>query len=211
MRRGIFLLVLIIVVFVSWMNLYSPSEDIDDDVEVEIMENQLEVIEKTDDSSDFILSEDLIIKKFDLDMVLKHDSFIRYNNSPNKLVHIYMVSDDQYTRLVVDTDIENGSPVPILMNRTINEVYYFFPEYTTVKATTVSDDKTINELLVHEIVLSGSETEAGGDFKLRVFKQDVSVDFNVINEFSLYGVFNANEITESSEIYGKYIFKLTTN
>lgn len=59
-----------------------------------------------------------------------------------------------------------------IISDTVQEVVYSFPEYETVRSITLGKNNSIKESGIYQI-MNSEETEAGGDFNRRIYKQSV--------------------------------------
>lgn len=166
-------------------------------------------IRKPTTDSNYIISDEMNLAKFDLKERLNNDINQIYTDSTNHIISIYLVYDTYYRKLELDYDTNLQVPFTLEVERGIEKIYYSFPEFETVRAITNKEsDKVDFETEITSRSIIQSKEAVGGEPKWRVFSQS---KFEVDNEqitFRIYIAFENEEINENTESFGGYVFVL---
>lgn len=169
---------------------------------------QVFYIENSEDTQNQVILSDVVDKKFDLNYVLKNETYLAFKYLPNKIVYIYIPLENSYQKIIISYNIEINDSVQIQIPDNTKEIYYSFPEYTATRAVTVNMIDSINEICNITIIeKSNDEPDVGGNMKRRVYLQE-NCENDLEVKFAVYSEFNSNQITQNSEIYGIYDFVL---
>lgn len=202
MKKTILMICALVVCFSCWIH-FIPYKEIviNDDMPA------LRRLEKVNDRENYIISDTVIDEAFDLVSVITHESYILYKHSSNTIVYIYVISNDQYRKYVLDCNIEQASEIAIEINSDATEVVYSFPAYETVQSIMVSANDSIKESGLYKI-MNSERTESGGDLNRRTYQQSVDDLSDDVIIFTVYNEFTKSEITNDSLVFGEYRFKL---
>ncbi|MDH8677033.1 hypothetical protein QE109_02675 [Fusibacter bizertensis] len=166
-------------------------------------------VRKPTTDSNYIISDEMNLAKFDLKERLNNDINQIYTDSSNHIICIYLVYDTYYQKLELDYDTNLQVPFTLEVESGIEKIYYSFPEYETVRAITYKEsDKVDFETEITSRSINRSKEAVGGEPKWRVFSQS---KFEVNDEqitFRIYNAFENEEINENTESFGGYVFVL---
>ena len=157
---------------------------------------------------DRFISTDQFDKTFELEEVTQEVLELPTDSGSSKTVIIYMVSADSYQRLVMAYEPTSDEVVELPVDKSVQTIYYSFPEWITVRAVTCCDSSDVVQAAYYEIPTSKKEGVVGGSPSRRIFKQDIDSKASKDLEFIIYNAFEADEVDADSSIFGKYLFKL---
>lgn len=163
---------------------------------------------KSESIDDRFISMEIIEKDFNLTEVNETELFELSSEVDKKRVYIYMVYPESYQRIIVEYDTASNEIIELPVDELVQTIYYSFPEFKTVRATTVCDSPDVIETANFEIPTTTRKNVVGGTPTRRIFSQAMNTNaFNDL-EFVIYNAFDANELDADSIIFGRYFFKL---
>lgn len=157
---------------------------------------------------DRFISIDQFSKTFELEEMTQEVLELPSESGLSKTVIIYMVSEDSYQRLVMAYEPTSDEVVKVPVDKSVQTIYYSFPEWITVRAVTCCDSSDVIQAAYFQIPTANREGVVGGSPSRRIFKQDIDSKASKDLEFIIYNAFEADEVDANSAIFGKYLFEL---
>ena len=205
MKKTSFIVIFLVIILLSiWKNNKEIGTQND-----KIMMIPFEYITKNSIDENIVIKHENFNKTFDFEKIIYTDVSYIYHNSANKIVNLYLVYESHYDLLYVEVNPNSKSEITVNVKDDIKEIYYTFTEFESVSAITVSSSTKVLNLGVFSNSNSSKTEIVGGNPQKRVFQQ---LDFAALHDkiyFSIYNAFYANEIQNSTEKFGEYIFVIT--
>lgn len=157
---------------------------------------------------DRFISIDQFSKTFELEEVTQEVLELPSESGSSKIVIIYMVSEDSYQRFLMAYEPTSDEVVKVPVDKSVQTIYYSFPEWITVRAVTCCDSSDVIQAAYFQIPTANREGVVGGSPSRRIFSQAIDSKASKDLEFIIYNAFEADEVDVDSDIFGKYLFKL---
>ena len=152
---------------------------------------------------------------FDISLQDDYNFQEKYKNVADKVVTLYMVKKTGYEQLLAYFAKNSTDVITINVPSDVIAIYYCFPEYEGVRATTQPVDKTIQFVGKYSSQSAdSSEGIVGGNPMIRVYMQNFETNllnsgtYNQEIEFVVYNVFDTEEIAEDTLQFGSYHMQL---
>lgn len=162
------------------------------------------LIEKSDDKSNYIVSEVTLEKSnfFDLKDLILEEKYSAYKVSESDLLYVYVISDNTYRRLLVDIDKSNDLDIKIPVQKNEKTIVYSLPQYSDSYNIKRPEKSVVNYLGGFQVNLPTEYASKYGVKHRVVYMQNISDISDGLQVFKLYD----ESVRNDKNLLGEYRF-----